>query len=144
MRTAKQLKHNLEVIQADNKKKLEALDVIYYDRLVRKLDLTQIKRDIEQAKTIAERSEELAAKALKIAEDRESAQAQAVETARQKVSAEIDAGHKKTAQADFLAKGGSLAEFEILWPAIRAKMLVESAVEKTVSPEKRAPIITGM
>src|SRR5688572_24851698 len=134
IRSALQLKRNLEVIQGENAKKLAALDAVYYDRLSRGLDLTQIKKDMEQAKTIAEKSEELAAKALKVAEDRELVQAEAAEKNQQRVSAELENRQKVKAEHAWLAAGGDPKQFESSWPIMREELLKQAVISQANAP----------
>src|SRR5262245_28133291 len=112
MRSSQQLKVNLEKIKDHNKRELEKLNAEYYDRINRGLDLTDIKRRIEQAERVAENSERLAKRALDQAEEREKRQSDAMEQTLQKVSEERIARKKKAALSDFLASGGTSGEFE--------------------------------
>jgi hypothetical protein len=140
-RTVAQAKKNLEEIQAFNKKKLADLDVIYYDRLEKKLDLTQIKKDIAQAQTIADRAETLAERSLAQAERDELLVAQEAERKATAIADEVNSKMKARAQREFVERGGSSSEFENAWPQLRQKLIEQAVTERVAAPEERAPII---
>ena len=140
-KNASQARKNFEDIQAHNEKKLADLDKIYWDRFEKKLDLTQINKEIEQQKTIANRAEALAERSLAEAEREELLVAQDAERKATAIADEVNFKMKARAQREFVERGGSSAEFEAQWLALREKIIANGVIEKTVSPPERAPII---
>ncbi len=143
IRTAKQLRENLEKIRAQNKIKVEQADAVYFDLLTQGLDTTKAKADCEQAQRVAEHSEALAEKSLKVAEDRELKESQTIEETRKRTAAELESRQRFRAERTWIASGGEPKDFEKAWEAIREKLL-ENAVLQTANEPETTQIVHSL
>jgi hypothetical protein len=133
IRSAEQLRKNLESIQKDNEQRVAKLEARLVEIEGHNGSTTQIKKEIEQAKITARRSEELAEKQLNIAEERELKAAQEIEATRKRMAADLESRQRFRAERAYIAAGGDPKEFENTWPTIREKLLEQSVLEKTAA-----------
>ena len=144
IRTAEQLRKHLESVQKDNAARVEKLEARFKEMDDLGVSTTAIQKELDQAKTVARRSEELVEKQLKVAEERELKAAQEIEETRKRVSAELEARQKFRAERAYIAAGGDPKEFESTWPVLKEKLLEQSVLEKTAAQEANVSAIQSL
>ena len=144
IRTATQLRKNLESIKKDNEVRIEKLESRLTEIEERRGDTRNIQRELDQARTAAARSEALAEKALQVAEDRELKAAQDAEETRKRVAAELESRQKFRAERTWVAAGGDPKGFETAWPALREKLLEQAVLDGNESSEESQTLVQSL
>ena len=127
-RTAKEAEQVLKRIQETNQARLAAIRAKIDARNEKRMDISDLSRELAQAHRIAENSERIAQKNLDESRARE-ATAQAAQDAAQAAKlAQVNQERKNLAARVWAANGGSPAEFEAAWPTIRQELLVRDAI----------------
>ena len=136
---------NYEKIQRDNELRLSVIQKQIDSRISAGRPHEDLDQQMDQARRVAQKSEDIAKKAADDAKAQQDEQDSALRQRLDALSDEASQKMKDRARISYVKQGGKEQDFESAWPTLRDEMLKAKVVQDTTGAEqRRPPIVKGL